>query len=96
MAKQLTKVDTYSMPADGWVCFHCGERFRKEGAAREHFGPRPSARAACLITAAELKVELMDYRKLEFRFGPLDDRNRKLYRASLEGVLATAERKVGP
>ena len=29
------------MPIDGWVCFHCGERFRTEGAARDHFGETP-------------------------------------------------------
>ena len=71
--------DTYPMPEDGWVCFHCGERFRKIGTAQDHFGSRPWAKAACTMTAAELRGELMDYRKLEDRFGPLDGRNRKMY-----------------
>jgi len=39
--------DTYQAPADGWVCFHCGVRFRKYGEALEHFGKEPvSARIA--------------------------------------------------
>ena len=45
--------DTYPMPEDGWVCFHCGERFRKIGTAQDHFGSRPWAKAACTMTAAE-------------------------------------------
>ena len=34
--------DTYEMPVDGWVCFHCGVRFKKPGEAREHFGEKPA------------------------------------------------------
>ena len=40
---------TYVAPKDGWVCFHCGERFRKYGTARDHFGPTPESRPGCLI-----------------------------------------------
>ena len=39
--------DTYPAPADGWVCFHCGERFRTPGSAAVHFGARPTATPAC-------------------------------------------------
>ena len=40
---------TYPQPWDGWVCFHCGTRFREPDAAREHFGPNPyDSVAACL------------------------------------------------
>ena len=41
--------ETYPMPADGWVCFHCGERFTTPGGAQDHFGARPTDMAACLI-----------------------------------------------
>ena len=58
------------MPADGWVCFHCGERFTTPNAARDHFGERPKARTACDITAFKLQKELREYRALEARFGP--------------------------
>lgn len=32
---------TYQPPAKGWQCFHCGEWFTTEGAARHHFGNNP-------------------------------------------------------
>jgi len=32
---------SYETPRDGWVCFHCGVRFKTERAAREHFGEKP-------------------------------------------------------
>ena len=62
--------ETYDMPADGWVCFHCGERFTTPNKARDHFGERPRARAVCVMTAAELQEGLREYRALEARFGP--------------------------
>ena len=39
---------TYPEPWDGWVCFHCGTRFREYKVALEHFGPTPDHVAACL------------------------------------------------
>lgn len=40
---------TYPQPWDGWVCFHCGLRFREYESALEHFGPTPEHNAtACL------------------------------------------------
>ena len=62
--------ETYDMPTDGWVCFHCGERFTTPNAARDHFGEGPSARAVCIMTAVELQEGLREYRALEARFGP--------------------------
>lgn len=44
---------TYRMPAGGWVCFHCGERFMTPGSARDHFGPTPSSAAACTMDLSE-------------------------------------------
>lgn len=38
---------TYPQPKDGWVCFHCGERFKKPGLARDHFGEVPGGAAQC-------------------------------------------------
>lgn len=45
--------DTYSAPPDGWVCFHCGERFTTFGAASDHFGERPDDGVACRIRDGE-------------------------------------------
>ena len=45
--------DTYSAPPDGWVCFHCGERFTTFGAASDHFGERPDDGVACRIKDGE-------------------------------------------
>ena len=57
--------DTYPAPPDGWVCFHCGERFLLEPEARRHFGMLPSARPACSLSAGELRAALLAYRRLE-------------------------------
>lgn len=35
----------------GWRCFHCGDTFRSERTAREHFGSDESATPACRIKA---------------------------------------------
>ena len=59
---------TYTKPKDGWVCFHCGERFKNEGSAKLHFGTFPKAqRAGCLIKiqAGNEKGLLMELRKVE-------------------------------
>lgn len=58
---------TYPMPADGWVCFHCGERFTKYGTALLHFGATPISTAACclrLVTQDE-KAILMELRRTQ-------------------------------
>ena len=57
--------DTYSMPPDGWVCFHCGERFTTPGGAKDHFGSHPSATAACRIKVGEEMGLLMALRRAE-------------------------------
>lgn len=36
-------------PQGGWLCFHCGERLRTWGEARDHFGATPQADPGCLI-----------------------------------------------
>lgn len=59
------------MPLHGWVCFHCGEEFSiaKNGsanaahdAAREHFGPDPQWKPACLDLLRTRPAKL--YRRL--------------------------------
>ena len=55
---------TYVMPSDGWVCFHCGERFRKPGEAEMHFGPTPASLPACTMSITERGL-LIDLRKAE-------------------------------
>lgn len=59
----------YPMPDDGWVCFHCGERFTTVGAAEDHFGVTPESTVGCLlaISAGEERGLLMELRKIEAR-----------------------------
>lgn len=40
--------DTYSMPSNGWTCFHCGETFTTPGSAKQHFGPTPNDKPGCI------------------------------------------------
>ena len=57
--------DTYPQPPDGWVCFHCGERFTTVGSAHDHFGARPTDMAACLIKVGEERGLVMALRKAQ-------------------------------
>lgn len=41
--------DTYSPPAHGWTCFHCGETFTHTITARAHFGPHPGEEPGCVM-----------------------------------------------
>ncbi len=59
--------ETYPQPEHGWTCFHCGEIFKKFGAARDHFGETPEAVTGCLIKAGEERGLLMALRKCEAR-----------------------------
>ena len=61
------------MPPDGWVCFHCGERFKTVGGAQVHFERRPSSTAGCLIKAGEERGLLMEVRRLEAALRELID-----------------------
>ena len=56
--------DTYSQPKDGWVCFHCGERFLKWGDARDHFGESPDDKTACLLGSRGILMELRKAQQL--------------------------------
>ena len=79
----MSNKDTYSMPEDGWVCFHCGERFMTPGGAGDHFGYRPSAEPGCLtkVAAGDERGWLMKIRKLEKSW---DEMRVKLLKISLE------------
>jgi hypothetical protein len=71
---------TYQKPEEGWVCFHCGERFIDYFVAKEHFGEGPDSlrsqikRLKALLCEADERI--MDvrypystrYRVLEPRF----------------------------
>ena len=56
--------DTYPMPANGWVCFHCGELCPSPGAARIHFGETPDSTPACRLLTEHWTL-LVDVRRLE-------------------------------
>ncbi len=83
--KMANEFDTYPMPADGWVCFHCGERFRTEGTARYHFGEKPGDASACIKARIErlqlvvLAAESLDIPRLRIALGNLQigDRRRE-------------------
>ncbi len=79
--------NTYSQPKDGWVCFHCGERFIKPGTACDHFGPRPNSIPACIMKFED-KDWLMNLRKLEEKNEDL-----KLINISLKKRLKRAKTK---
>lgn len=64
-SEQHLEPDTYPQPEHGWTCFHCGEVFKKFGAARDHFGERPHGEAACQIKAGHERGLVMALRKAE-------------------------------
>lgn len=70
-------METYEMPKDGWVCFHCGERFTTPGGAEDHFGAKPNSLAGCQIKVGEERGLLMELRRVEkdreFLWDLLDD-----------------------
>jgi len=43
--------DTYTPPAHGWTCFHCGETFHVEVQARGHFGSDVDGEPMCVMRA---------------------------------------------
>ena len=43
----MTNAQVHGCKVEGWECFHCGELFTTFGAARDHFGERPSSFASC-------------------------------------------------
>lgn len=67
--------DTYPQPPDGWVCFHCGERFRTVGAASDHFGALPTATVGCVlqVAAGDARGWLMEFRKQEAEIARLNE-----------------------
>ena len=64
-AKAREAAEIYPMPLDGWVCFHCGERFTTPGAASDHFGARPGNGLACKIKAGDERGLVMTLRKTQ-------------------------------
>lgn len=99
----LPASDTYDPPAQGWTCFHCGERFTKVATARDHFGATPDRAPGCTLKV-DLGAErglLMALRKSEAELAQLyreradDDTpmHRELYRlqAKHADALMTAE-----
>jgi phage terminase large subunit GpA-like protein len=58
-------METYTKPAHGWTCFHCGETFTTFGTARDHFGFDPSCDPACQIKHGAERGLVMALRKAE-------------------------------
>ena len=80
--------ETYRMPPDGWVCYHCGERFTTVGGAQVHFGRRPSSTAGCMIKIEEERGLLMEARRLEAGVRELIDNACRVCRQPLASALA--------
>ena len=85
--------DTYPMPADGWVCFHCGERFTTVGAAEVHFGARPTDMAACLIKVGEERGLVMELRRVQAELRELRDNACAICGQELANKQALADHK---
>ena len=73
--------DSYPMPKDGWVCFHCGERFTTVGGAEDHFGSRPADMAACRIKIGEERGLVMELRSVQAELRRLKDIGHGIYAA---------------
>lgn len=52
--------DTYPMPSDGWVCFHCGLRCLTPKSARIHFGETPVSKPKCLLNAEDSSIRISE------------------------------------
>ena len=63
--------DTYPAPMDGWVCFHCGIRFTRPNAARDHFGLDPDSMPSCLLSPEHVGSELRRFRAVEGDLRPI-------------------------
>ena len=50
--KLQRQANVYERPNEGWVCYHCGERFMTPGSARLHFGTLPNTETACRLVGA--------------------------------------------
>jgi hypothetical protein len=75
--------DTYTPPAHGWTCFHCGETFHAVGAARDHFGAHETATPGCVLRV-RLGAErglLMELRKVEALLARHMEEDTDLHRA---------------
>lgn len=78
--------DTYTAPAHGWTCFHCGETFPPHGIhvirAREHFGTTPDYQPGCVLKLnAEDRVLLTKLRSVEAELDRYREEDTDLHRA---------------
>lgn len=71
--------NTYLQPDEGWICFHCGIRFKKYGAALDHFSAKPHRKPACVLNQAENGLA-MELRKAEDRGRALVEALRRIER----------------
>jgi hypothetical protein len=61
----LTNLDTYMPPEHGWTCFHCGETFTHQMAARLHFGASIHDEPKCQISAHKLRAMEQQLRRYQ-------------------------------
>lgn len=78
---------TYTKPGEGFVCFHCGERFLTYESAKEHFGEKPDAQPTCFATPSPTIAALEPIQLTESEAAELDAFRAKPSRA--EGLTFT-------
>lgn len=67
-AREVEHEFYYTIPPQGWTCFHCGDTFTTPGAARDHFGFDMSADPACRIKIGEERGLVMELRRVEAKY----------------------------
>ena len=69
MTDKSAPIGYYNAPKDGWVCFHCGERFTSAENARLHFGFWPGEKIVplCVLAEGDIKNIVKRYRWFELR-----------------------------
>ena len=55
----------YTVPKEGWTCFHCGENFKDFKKAQEHFGLKRDMTSICIVKLCKDKCSIMELRKAE-------------------------------
>lgn len=63
---------TYTKPGEGFVCFHCGERFIDYESAKAHFGEKPDTQPTCFAAPSPTIAALEPVQLTESEAAELD------------------------
>jgi len=67
------KKGTYKAPIGGWTCYHCGETFKKSGAASDHFGEVPRDKPKCQYHDMDVEKLIAEVERLEYAVEAMQD-----------------------